>query len=369
MVTILVVLLGSCAGTAYVTGYTIVGLEVDDDTRGRTFAFLQSAIKVILFAVIPVAAVLATGLSAAVRAAAGSATVRLGNVHYADVGINIVLLIGAAVALLLGLVSYRQMDDRRGVPLLSDLNSAFRGEPFAPSPVHANGSQPPLAASHGLLLALEGGEGAGKSTQARLLAIWLRDQGYDVIATLEPGATKVGMRLRALLLDTTHTGLSPRSETLMYAADRAEHVASVIRPALDRGAIVVTDRYVDSSLAYQGAGRLLPVSEVATLNQWATGGLTPDLTIVLDLPPVVGLQRRERSGDRLEAEPTAFHERVRRGFLELAEAEPERYLVLDATRPPDELSREIQGRVRELLPDPVPMTAEEITGSIPAVRE
>jgi dTMP kinase len=367
VVTILVVLLGSCAGTAYVTGYTIVGLEVDDDTRGRTFAFLQSAIRVILFAVILVAAVLATGLSAAVRAASGSATVRLGNVHYADVGINMVLLIGAAVALLLGLVSYRQMDDRRGVPLLSDLTSAFRGEPFAPSPVHVNGSQP--AASHGLLLALEGGEGAGKSTQARLLAIWLRDQGYDVVATLEPGATKVGMRLRALLLDTTHTGLSARSETLMYAADRAEHVASVIRPALDRGAVVVTDRYVDSSLAYQGAGRLLPVSEVATLNHWATGGLTPDLTIVLDLPPVVGLQRRERSGDRLEAEPTEFHERVRRGFLVLAEAEAERYLVLDATRPSAELSREIQGRVRELLPDPVPMTAEEITGSIPAIRE
>ncbi len=367
VVTILVVLLGSCAGIAYVTGYTIVGLEVDDDTRGRTFAFLQSAIRVILFAVIPVAAVLAAALSAAIRAASGSATVRLGNVHYANVGINLVLLIGAAVALLLGTISYRHMDDRRGVPLLADLNSVFRGEPFVPTPAHANGSQP--AGSRGLLLALEGGEGAGKSTQARLLAIWLRDQGYDVIATLEPGATKVGMRLRALLLDTSHTGLSPRSETLMYAADRAEHVASVIRPALERGAIVVTDRYVDSSLAYQGAGRLLPVSEVATLNHWATGGLTPDLTIVLDLPPVVGLQRRERSGDRLEAEPTAFHERVRRGFLELAEEEPERYLVLDATRPSAELSREIQDRVRELLPDPVPMTAEEITGSIPAVRE
>jgi dTMP kinase len=367
VVTILVVLLGSCAGIAYVTGYTIVGLEVDDDTRGRTFAFLQSAIRVILFAVIPVAAVLAAALSAAVRAASGSSTVRLGNVHYANVGINLVLLIGAAVALVLGWISYRHMDDRRGVPLLSDLNAVFRGEPFAPSPVHANGSQP--AGSRGLLLALEGGEGAGKSTQARLMAIWLRDQGYDVVATLEPGATKVGMRLRALLLDTTHTGLSPRSETLMYAADRAEHVASVIRPALDRGGIVVTDRYVDSSLAYQGAGRLLPVSEVATLNHWATGGLTPDLTIVLDLPAVVGLQRRERSGDRLEAEPTAFHERVRRGFLELAEAEPERYLVLDATRPAAELSREIQVRVRELLPDPVPLTAEEITGSIPAVRE
>jgi dTMP kinase len=177
------------------------------------------------------------------------------------------------------------------------------------------------------------------------------------------------MRLRALLLDTTHTGLSPRSETLMYAADRAEHVASVIGPALERGAIVVTDRYVDSSLAYQGAGRLLPVSEVETLNQWATGGLMPDLTIVLDLPPAAGLQRRERSGDRLEAEPAEFHERVRSGFLALSAAEPERYLLLDATRPSTEISREIQSRVRDLLPDPVPMIAEATTGSFPAVRD
>jgi dTMP kinase len=367
VVTVLVVLLGSCAGTAYVTGYTIVGLEVDDDTRGRTFAFLQSAIRVILFAVIPIAAAMAAGLSTATRAASGSATVRIGHVHYANVGINLVLLLGAAVALVLGWISYRHMDDRRGVPLLADLTAVFRGEPFLPTPPHANGSHP--VGRRGLLLALEGGEGAGKSTQARLLAIWLRDQGYDVVATQEPGATKVGMRLRALLLDTTHTGLSPRSETLMYAADRAEHVSSVIRPALERGAIVVTDRYVDSSLAYQGTGRLLPVSEVATLNDWATAGLMPDLTILLDLAPAVGLQRRERSGDRLEAEPTEFHERVRRGFLTLAEAEPDRYLVLDATRPSAELSREIQSRVRELLPDPVPMTAEEITGSIPAIRE
>jgi dTMP kinase len=221
----------------------------------------------------------------------------------------------------------------------------------------------------GLLLALEGGEGAGKSTQARLLAIWLRDQGYDVVATHEPGATKVGMRLRALLLDTAHTGLSARAETLMYAADRAEHVSTVIRPALERGAIVVTDRYVDSTLAYQGAGRQLSVGEVANLNEWATGGLKPDLTILLDLSPASGLGRRERSADRLEAEPAEFHQRVRAGFLALAQAEPERYLVLDATLPPNQISREIQDRIRDLLPDPVPFTAEANTGGIPVVRE
>jgi dTMP kinase len=371
VVTILVLVLGACAGVAYNTGYTVVGSEVDDETRGRTFAFLQSALRVILFTVIAVAPFIAAGFSAAARGISGSSTVRIGNVSYGAIGDNIVLLLAAAVAVVLGFVSYRQMDDRGGVPLIDDLSSVFRGEHFRPVPAHArsNGHEPAAAEPSGLFLALEGGEGAGKSTQAALLAIWLREQGYDVVKTHEPGATKVGMRLRALLLDNTHAGLSPRAETMMYAADRAEHVASVIRPALERGAIVVTDRYVDSSLAYQGAGRRLPVGEVAGLNRWATGGLLPDLTILLDLPPMEGLMRRERSADRLEAEPAEFHQRVRSGFLALADAEPERYLVLDATRPPAEISREIQERIRDLLPDPVPLATEDNTGGIPVVRD
>ena len=155
----------------------------------------------------------------------------------------------------------------------------------------------------------------------------------------------------------------------MYAADRAEHVQAVILPALERGAIVVTDRYVDSSLAYQGAGRQLPVPEIAELNDWATGGLMPDLTVLLDLPPVTGLGRRLSSADRLESEPVEFHERVRSGFRSLAAADPRRYLVLNADRPEADISRDIQVRVRELLPDPVPYAAEENTGSFPAVRE
>ena len=201
------------------------------------------------------------------------------------------------------------------------------------------------------------------------MAIWLRELGYDVVTTHEPGATKIGMRLRALLLDTAHTGMSPHAEALMYAADRAEHVASVIGPALARGAIVITDRYVDSSLAYQGAGRDLPVDEIARLNRWATGGRTPDLTILLDMDPMAGLSRRARSADRLEAEPADFHLRVRAGFQALARAEPARYLVLDADRPPGQITREIQERVRELLPDPVPSVAEANTGDFPAIRE
>ena len=141
----------------------------------------------------------------------------------------------------------------------------------------------------------------------------------------------------------------------------------MICPALDRGAVVVTDRFVDSSLAYQGWGRRQNTGEVAKLNRWATGGLVPDLTILLDLPPMGGLGRRARSADRLEAEPLDFHERVREGFLSLARAEPERYLVLDATSPADQISREIQDRIREMLPDPVPAVAEANTGSFPAI--
>jgi dTMP kinase len=387
-VTIFVVVLGACAGVAYMTGYTVVGLEVDDDTRGRTLAFLYSGLRVTLFLGIIVATLIAAGITGLARSMSGSGSVTVGTVTYGVIGDNIVLLLAAALAVWLGVLAYRQMDDRKGVPLLGDLAAALRrGRQFRPGRVHqnGNGSAPQTgtfdadvtslrareaeAGPQGLLLALEGGEGAGKSTQARFLAIWLRDQGYDVVATQEPGATKIGMRLRALLLDTAHTGLSPRAEALMYAADRAEHVSSLIRPALQRGAVVVTDRYVDSSLAYQGAGRRLPVAEIAALSRWATGGLVPDLTILLDVPPEAGLARRVRSADRLEAEPAEFHERVRSGFLAQARADPSRYLVLDGTRDSAELSWEIQRRVRDLLPDPVPLATEDSTHVFPAIRE
>jgi dTMP kinase len=371
VVVVLVIVLGICAGVAYTTGYTVIGTEVDDETRGRTFAFLQSAIRVVMFAVIACSSLVAAGFSALVRAVSGSPQIDIGHIKYASVGINFVLLVAAAVAILLGMTSYRQMDDRFGVPLLPDLIAALRGKPLPPPPSKpaAQRAADNVRIGRGLLFALEGGEGAGKSIQARLLAIWLRENGYDVLATHEPGATKVGMRLRALLLDTMHTGLSPWAEVMMYAADRAEHVASVIEPALARGTIVVTDRYIDSSLAYQGGGRRLPVSAVRQVNELATGGLTPDLTFLLDLPPAEGLGRRESSADRLESEPIEFHERVRRMFLALADSDRNRYLVLDATMDPHQISRAIQGAVRELLPDPVPERAEEITGSIPVIPE
>ena len=369
VVVLFVVLLGALSGIAYATGFTIVGLEVDDDTRGRVFAFFQSSIQVILFTVIVVGTGLSAGLTKLIANLNGTGNIKIGNITYASAGQNVVILLAAVVAFLLGVRAYRQMDDRTGVPLREDLLAAVRNEPLPPvhEPAHLNGSTPP-GPPPGLLIAFEGGEGSGKTTQARLLAIWLRELGYDVETTHEPGGTKVGMRLRALLLDTSHAGMSPHAEALMYAADRAEHVASVIAPALARGAVVITDRYVDSSLAYQGAGRNLPVDEIARFNWWATGGRTPDLTILLDMDPIAGLSRRARSADRLEAEPADFHLRVRAGFQALARAEPARYLVLDADRPPGQITREIQERVRELLPDPVPSTAEASTGDFPAIR-
>jgi dTMP kinase len=373
VVVLLVVLLGALSGIAYSTGFTIVGLEVDDDTRGRVFAFFQSSIQVILLAVIAAVPFLSALFTRMIASVNGTGNVKIGNITYVSAGQNVVILLAALVAFLLGIRAYRQMDDRKGVPLREDLLAAVRSEPPPPlpsvvEPAHMNGNAPP-APPPGLLIAFEGGEGSGKTTQARLTAIWLRELGYDVVTTHEPGATKIGMRLRALLLDTAHTGMSPHAEALMYAADRAEHVASVIAPALERGAIVITDRYVDSSLAYQGAGRNLPLDEIARFNWWATGGRTPDLTILLDMDPMAGLARRARSADRLEAEPADFHLRVREGFRALARAEPARYLVLDAARPAEEVTRNIQERIRELLPDPVPDVAEANTGDFPAIRE
>jgi dTMP kinase len=369
VVTVLVFLVGVISGTAYPTGFTIVGLEVDDDTRGRVFAFFQSTIQAILLAVIAFAGFIATGFSAAIQAVAGSSNgVRIGNLFYGAPGDNLLLLLSALLVAFVGVQSYRQLDDRKGVPLFEDLWAAIRNEPVKRMPAPPPEGVPPRGPA-GLFVAFEGGEGVGKTTQARLIAIWLREQGYDVVTTHEPGATKLGMRLRALLLDTAHAGMSPHAEALLYAADRAEHVAKVIDPALERGAVVLTDRYIDSSLAYQGAGRGLLTSEIARLNSWATEGREPDLTVLLDMDPEQGLSRRTSSADRLEAEPLDFHRRVRAGFLALARSKPDHYLVLDAAAPVGEITEHIKDRIREVLPDPVPRAAEAATGSFPAIPD
>ena len=207
--------------------------------------------------------------------------------------------------------------------------------------------------TRGRFIAFEGGEGAGKSTQAKALADWFTERGYEVVVTREPGATAVGRRLRQLLLDPETGELSPRAEALLYASDRAEHVASIIRPALARGAVVITDRYVDSSLAYQGAGRDLSMGEVERLSSFATSGLKPDVTVLLDLSVEDGLARtslRDATPDRLEAESLEFHHRVRGAFRELANAAPDRYLVIDASLPPDVIHGLIVRRLEPVVP-------------------
>jgi dTMP kinase len=205
--------------------------------------------------------------------------------------------------------------------------------------------------SRGLFLTLEGGDGSGKSTQASLLERWLLDRGRTVVRTREPGGTPVGVEIREIVLH--HRGdIAPRAEALLYAADRAHHVGEVVRPAIARGEVVVQDRFIDSSVAYQGAGRVLDPAEIRSLSDWATEGLAPDLTVLLDLPWEVARARLDGARtryDRLEAEAGEFHERVRRAYLDIAAAEPERFVVVDATLPVEEISARIRERVESLL--------------------
>jgi dTMP kinase len=201
----------------------------------------------------------------------------------------------------------------------------------------------------GLFITLEGGDGSGKSTQVDLLTEWLESQGHEVVHSREPGGTDLGVELRNIVLHR-RGHIAPRAEALLYAADRAHNIATKVRPALERGAVVIQDRYLDSSVAYQGAGRVLGADEVRDLSLWATEGLLPDLTVLLDLDPTIG-RARIAGGvyDRLEEEKNDFHERVRASYLSLAAAEPERFLQLDATAAVEAIAAAIRARVVALL--------------------
>lgn len=199
-----------------------------------------------------------------------------------------------------------------------------------------------------MFIVFEGGEGAGKSTQSAALADYLLASGHAVTRTREPGGTPAAEAMRAILLNTDFAGLDDRAEALLFAAARGDHAARVIRPALERGDIVISDRFMDSSVAYQGVGRDLGTERVADLSLWATGGLRPDLTVVLDIDPAAGLAR-VTGPDRLESEPLEWHRRVRSAFLAIAEQEPHRYLVLDATRMAEDLAQEIAVVVEALI--------------------
>jgi len=323
------VLLGAFAGVSWVSGFTMLGLEVEDEVRGRTFAFVQSLIRISLVAVLAIAPVIA--------AAIGKHTFRFNKIEVTYNGAAFTMFAAGIIGMIVGIISYRQMRDRPTVSLWSDVVAALRGELGGIT-----------GATHsGVFISFEGGEGSGKSTQTKLLKTYLESINESVVLTREPGGTALGDKLRDILLDTKTGNISPRAEALMYAADRANHIYSLIRPALERGDVVITDRYLDSSIAYQGAGRILQPAEVARISRWATENLVPTLTIILDLPAEIGLARLV-SQDRLEAEPLAFHERVRQEFLNLANVDPERYLVIDGTQNIEAINSQIIERVREI---------------------
>lgn len=202
----------------------------------------------------------------------------------------------------------------------------------------------------GIFITFEGGDGSGKSTQAEMLGEWFAKKGREVVFTREPGGTDLGIELREIVLHS-RGHINAKSEALLYAADRAHHIATLVRPALERGAVVIQDRYIDSSVAYQGAGRVLDGKEVRDLSMWATDGLVPDLTVLLDLDPTIGKERLDSANkrfDRLEAEAIEFHARVRESYLEMAKAEPGRFLVVAAAKPREEIRDEIIERIEAL---------------------
>nr|WTB32100.1 dTMP kinase [Streptomyces sp. NBC_00830] len=330
-VVFIAVLAGYAAGVAAYTGHTLVDQETEEVRRARTTEHLQAVVRVL----IALGAVAGPLLAAAI----GTHRLTAGDFVFAHGGAAFALMLVGALLLPVAAIVLARTDDRSGVPLRRDLREALRGGEPAVAP-----------AATGFFLVLEGGDGAGKSTQVEALAEWIRAKGHEVVVTREPGATPVGKRLRSILLDVSSAGLSNRAEALLYAADRAEHVDSLVRPALERGAIVISDRYIDSSVAYQGAGRDLSPTEIARISRWATSGLVPHLTVLLDVDPETARERFTEAPDRLESEPPEFHARVRSGFLTLAAADPTRYLVVDAGQEPESITTVVRHRLDQLLP-------------------
>ncbi|GAA4121652.1 dTMP kinase [Streptomyces griseoincarnatus] len=331
-VLLILALAGAGAGMAANIAHTLLDQETEEQRRSRVTEHLHAVVRVY----VGLGAVIAPVVAAAI----GPHRLENGKFVFAHGGAAFTLMLVGALLLPVAALVLAKVDDRSGVPLRQDLRDALLG-----------GDDPaPASAGTGFFIALEGGDGAGKSTQAEALADWIRSKGHEVVLTREPGATPVGKRLRSILLDVSSAGLSHRAEALLYAADRAEHVDTVVRPALERGAVVITDRYIDSSVAYQGAGRDLSPTEIARINRWATAGLVPNLTVLLDVSPETARERFTEAPDRLESEPAEFHARVRSGFLTLAAADPGRYLVVDAGQEAEAVTTVIRHRLDRVLP-------------------
>jgi dTMP kinase len=319
---IFTVVLGCFCGAAWVSGYVLLQENIADEYRGRTFGSLTVLSRFGLFLSL-----------AAFPALAGL----VGEDHEVFVGTQRIDLGGTRIALWVA---------GAGVIIAADVTrrglKRFRVSRPKPLALVPKLKRPPR---RGIFVVFEGVEGAGKGTQVPLTEEWLKSQGNEVLVTREPGGTEVGERLRALLLNHDTGHIEPRTEALLFAAARAQHVASVIRPALAEGKVVICDRYIDSSLAYQGWGRGLGEQDVLTLNVWATQGLFPDLVLLLHLEPEAGLLRSLEEPDRIEMESGDFHAKVSNAYLKIAEEHPERFVVIDANAPPET----VHERVKEAL--------------------
>lgn len=322
---VMTVVLGAFCGSAWVSGYVLLQENVSDEFRGRTFGSLTVLSRLGLFLSLTVFPVLAEAL--------GERSVRVGERIIDLSGTRAALMVAGLGAILAGGVT------RRGLRRLR----VGRPQPL--------GLVPKLkrAPSAGLFVAFEGVEGAGKGTQIRLAEEWLASQGAEVLVTREPGGTEVGEQLRRVLLDHETGHLEPRTEALLFAAARAQLVVTVIRPALAEGKVVITDRYIDSSLAYQGSARGLGEQDVLTLNVWATQGLFPDLVILLHLEPEAGLLRSLEEPDRFEMEGGDFHAKVSDAYLRIAEEHPERFVVVDADDAPDKVHEKVVEALKRVM--------------------
>ena len=331
--------IGFGAGVAWVTIFTLLQERVEDRLRGRTFATLYTGVMLSLF--------VALGGWPLVAGAIGDHTAHVGGYVLDLAGVRIVLAAGGAFLMAAGLVAIRTMRPRS---LIGKVRGRIRGLQFSSQFVTR-----PVAggARRGLFFAFEGVEGSGKSTQMKLLFDECEKQNRKVVVTREPGGTRIAERIRHVVLDPDCKEMDPKTEALLYAASRAQHVNEVIRPALEDGAVVLCDRYLDSSLAYQGIARGLGEEDVMRLNVWATDETLPDLVILLHIDPEIGLARTKGDPDRMEQEDIAFHRKVGEAYLHLARSFPSRFAVIDASGTVEEVHRQVKTTILPFLRDPV----------------
>jgi dTMP kinase len=327
--------LGAFCGLAWVSGYTLLQENVVDEFRGRTFASLNTLSRSVLFISLASFSALAQALQTFATWAFDGAQFYVGGQRFDLSGTRLALWVAGLF------VVGAALNTRR-------LLSRYRLSRPVPLTLVPKLKRPPAT---GLFIAFEGVEGAGKGTQIERAAAYLADQGLDVLVTREPGGTRAGELIRELVLDPETGKLDARAEAMLFAASRAQTVANVIRPALAEGRIVICDRYVDSSLAYQGWARGLGESDVLSLNVWATQGLFPDLVILLHIEPERGMARSDESPDRMELEGQEFLAKVADAYLRIAEEHPERFVVIDADREPDVVFESVRQALDKTIRD------------------